>query len=149
MFVDAVRSFSNTTPDVLEIDRISHLWFLAHSDSIADVPDQLRQIQVWAAEIRKNDVHAVPGVKPHLCERNLTFLSGINSIGCGVVILPYQIPAELMAPSLNQECVIRSSLSTFIVTSRLLLPGRKIELESDPSPAVFEKLSAWDSGISK
>ena len=104
---------------------------------------------MWATEVTSNDSHAVPGVKPHPRERNESFLASIASIDFRAVALPHQMPAELMASRLSKDCVIRSSLSTFVVTSRFLIPGRKIELESVPAKGAFEKLTAWDSGISK
>jgi hypothetical protein len=149
MFIDAVESLSKLTPDDELTSRISHLWFLAHSDGIADVPEYLQAIRRWVADIRMKDANATPGVKPHPRERNAAFLTGIKSSEWGVAALPHQMPAELMTSDLDRDCIIRSSLSTFVVTSRLLLPGRTIELESSPAQGVLEKLTAWDSGISR
>ena len=149
MFVEAVRFLSGLLPTDTRTERITHLWFLANSDVVADVPEYLGQIERWATDIRREDPNAVPGVKAHPREQNSVLLGGIQSNGSGVLTLPHQLPAELLAPDLNEGCVIRSSLSTFVVTSRFLINGRKIELEPDVPEDAFKKLSAWDAGISR
>ena len=100
MFIDAVKHLSEITPDDQVTAGISHLWFLAHSDGISDIPEYLRRIQMWATEVTSNDSHAVPGVKPHPRERNESFLASIASIDFRAVALPHQMPADIWRPAL-------------------------------------------------
>ena len=59
------------------------------------------------------------------------------------------MPAEMLAPWLAQGVTIRCDLTTFVMTSRVLLPDRVVELEPGVAIDAATMLHRWDPAITR
>ena len=141
----AMSDFSSIVPVDSDQPIVTDLILLPHTESISDVDGFVSNLRRALARIRTDNSEAVLAIKAHPRERDDLLLSLGASMGD--VCFPNWMPGELLAPSLHSECRIVTGLSTFIVTSRTLLPARKISLYGPVDPQSLDRLQSWDPSI--
>lgn len=145
-FRESVERFSMITdrflPDVSPTD----IYLPGLSDSTTDASSVVSLIEEWLTSIRATSPGSVCAVKLHPRERNRELLSRLDCLD--LIRYPNWIPAELLVHSLDPLCRIRAGLTTFILSSKILVPERRIWLESSINHEYADTLKQWDSSIS-
>jgi hypothetical protein len=125
---------------------VNNMYLLQHSRRIANIPEYIAKLRQWAVAVRSSDLPGVPAVKAHPRETNAELLKELTTVGA--VVFPHQVPVELISPSLLANITITCGLTTFIVSSRDLLPDRRIVLDDSVDPVYAAILQRWDPSIS-
>jgi hypothetical protein len=121
----------------------THFRALRHTERIADVPAYVAEACTWARKVR--GVGGRAAVKAHPRETNVQLLRALREIGA--TELPRELPAEVLTRLLSPDCSITCGLSTFVLTSRIMLPGRRVYLEGAVDRALADRLAAWDAMV--
>lgn len=144
------RSFRSTVrelADLVHIDvprkSVTALRLLDHSQTIVDRDQYVREVRQWAKDepIRLG----VAAVKVHPRENDASFVRKLGELD--VVQLPQALPAEMLSNYLSDSCDIYCGLTTFILTSRLIIPQRRINLSPGVRAEHRSHLMAFDAGI--
>jgi hypothetical protein len=136
--VEQLGQLIGIQPDDKEL--FTHFRALRHTERIADVPAYVAEACTWARKVR--GVGGRAAVKAHPRERNVNLLRALREIGA--TELPRELPAEVLTPMLSPDCSISCGLSTFVLTSRVMLPRRRVYLEGTVDRALADRLAAWD-----
>jgi hypothetical protein len=144
-----VRALSEFQPMVRispDAPLVSDLLVLAHTERLSGPSAYLAQLEHSITAIRNRFPASVVAVKAHPRERNKAFLEYATKLSD--VVFPSWLPAELIAPALRPDCRIFCGLSTFVVTSRSLLPNRTILLDHTSIDSEWlRRLQDWDPAI--
>jgi hypothetical protein len=129
----------------LALGSITDVLLLDHSDRIADVGRCLEDVADWVHSVRGRHPIGNPRVKAHPRETDRALLDGVD--GLGDVALPHWLPIEIYANCLRPDATIHCGLTTFIVSSRVLIPDRRVLLNDDVPPEHAEILTRWDPRV--
>jgi len=124
---------------------VTDLYLVAHSSRIADRRRYLAQLGHQIAATHERSQARVVAVKAHPRETDVILLSSLEATGA--VVFPHWLPAELVVPSLRPDVDVHCGLSTFIVSSLMLMPRRRIHLDPSTEVAHADILRAWDPSI--
>ena len=125
--------------------KISHLYVLSNTERVPDRDLYLRSLRSWIDDVATEDPSNVVAVKAHPRERNVAFRSAIGELG--VYVVPHWVPLEVITPSLSPSASVYCGLSTFILTSRYLLPQRMIYLDSSVPLPDAQFFWRWDQHV--
>ena len=144
----AVEWMHTGLPDV-SVDRpVTHLYLLGVHPSGRSPDGSMFALRTWVDSVRHDQPSAILAVKPHPRETNRRLLDALYRID-GLEVLPSWMPAEMLAPWLAQGVTIRCDLTTFVMTSRVLLPDRVVELEPGVAIDAATMLHRWDPAITR
>jgi hypothetical protein len=144
----AVERMQAGLPD-LDVGRpVTHLYLLGVHPSGRSPDASMFALRTWVNSVRHEQPSASLAVKPHPRETNRRLLDALHRID-GLEVLPSWMPAEMLAPSLAEGVTIRCDLTTFVMTSRVLLPGRVVELEPGVAIDAAAMLHRWDPTITR
>ena len=129
--------------DAYEGAPFTHFRALRHTERVADVDGYVAEVFSWAQDVR--DAGGRAAVKAHPRERNQQLLGKLSQSGASE--LPRDLPAEVITPLLSADCSISCGLSTFVLTSRLMLPNRRVILEDMVDGVSAERITAWDPKV--
>jgi hypothetical protein len=127
-----------------EPERVTHLRLLHLSNRISDVPEYFQELRAWAKFVRSTE-NAVPAIKAHPREINAEVLDLLKTVDA--FVFPNRVPIELVGLRLAPDVVVTCGLTTFIVSSRFLLPRRRIILDKSVNPLFVSSLRDWDASI--
>jgi hypothetical protein len=144
-FVEATRRLQPMVEDFLPDASPTDIWFPSLSVQMADVSSYLTSLEGWIDTVQSSSSVSKCAVKCHPREQNTELLSGLDSLD--VVRYPPWIPAELLMHKFDPHCKIRTGLSTFVLSSKILAPDRVIWLDSSVRPEYRDKLKRWDDAI--
>jgi hypothetical protein len=121
----------------------THFRALRHTERVADISGYLGEVTEWVRSIHQSGGRVA--VKAHPRESNRHLLRGLRA--SGATELPHELPAEILTALMESDCLLTSGLSTFVLTSRLMLPERKVSLEGAVDPALASRLARWDPTV--
>jgi len=127
---------------------VTHLYLLGIQEDRRGSDSALFALRTWIDTVMHDEPKATLAVKPHPRETNRRLLDAVGSIG-GVQVLPPWLPAEMLTSYLAADVTIRCDLTTFAMTSRILLPGRSVELEPTVAVDASAMLHRWDPTITQ
>jgi hypothetical protein len=119
--------------------------FASFSLNIDDIPSFVASVERWVNAVKSESIHRKCAVKLHPRESNSELIFGLKSLD--LVLYPAWIPAELLIKYLDPNCRMTMGLSTFILSSNILSPGRRVRLDSSVPTAYADKLMEWDDAI--
>ncbi len=125
---------------------ITHLHLLSRTTPTYGAGASLAAVRRWADAVREHRPEASLAVKAHPLESDTAMLGALEKVD-DLVVLPSWLPSELLSSLLAPDVCIRCDLTTYIVTSRVLLPGRTVELEATVAPDSARALLQWDPRI--
>jgi hypothetical protein len=144
-FARSVARFSDTVRDVLPDCRATDVHFLPISKGMGDWARYLANLDTRIEQLREQITDARPAVKAHPREGNESFLEGLRRLRA--VNLPHWIPAEMLLGCLSSPCRITCGVSTFVMTSKKLIPTRQIRIEGSLDDASCAFFREWDPTI--
>lgn len=125
---------------------ITHLRLLNHSDVYRDL-DQVRcELVAWVDRVSRSR-GSRPAVKAHPRERDGSVHTMLE--GLGVPVVPHWYPAEVMGGSLVPDVRVWCGLTTFAMTSRMLIPERSVILDDTVAREQAAILRKWDPTIQR
>jgi hypothetical protein len=120
-------------------------WFTSHSKYMGGGSNLLGMIGEWSTEARQESEAAVCAVKLHPREDSAALLRGVMQLP--VVNFPSWMPAELLLHRVQENCRIRMGLSTFVLSSKILRPTRRTEMDVSIASEHLKILRTWDDSI--
>jgi hypothetical protein len=138
-------------PAVAALVRLEHpiadLIMLRHSERLDDVDGYAGAVMRHCESLRAADPLRPVAIKPHPREPNPT----LRDLGAhdNFTVLPPWLPSELLGGLVADDVVVRTTLSTFVISSRCILPDRSVMLTGDVDEQVFERLHRWDPIIDR
>jgi hypothetical protein len=141
----SLERFTPLVSPLLPSTTLTHVRMLGNTERIEDMRAYLRQIEEWSRTVSASGNEPRRAVKPHPRERNKGFLDQIRNLG--IAVLPHQIPAELMISVFEPDCTFTCGPTTFVMTSKLLLPQRRVEFPPGALTPAASFLMGWDPTI--
>lgn len=142
--VEAVKMLEEAFPIDDDHQPVTDLFLLDHSDRIDDVIRCVDDIACRANGVRGRS-GGVPAVKAHPRETDRRLLELLGQLD--ELVFPHWVPAEMFAPHLRPDATVYCGLTTFVVSSRFLIPDRQILLNRAVRPDHGQVLVRWDSSI--
>jgi hypothetical protein len=121
------------------------VWLPSLSVHISDISAFLASLEQQLAAVRAESAARVCAVKCHPREESPELLAGLGSLP--VIQYPSWMPAELLLHRFDPSCIIRTGLSTFVLSSKIISPERVIWLDSSVSDEYADRLKRWDKLI--
>ena len=121
---------------------ITDIYLLANSERMPSVGRYMESIRARLKIANEDHSHTCVAVKAHPRERNRQLLTELEDLGAYVV--PHWVPAELLVGILDPRVSVHCGLTTFVLSSRLLLPGRQLRLDESVSLAHTRILEQWE-----
>ena len=129
----------------LPLNSITDVLLLDHSDRMPDVRRCLDDVLTWIQTVRDRHPTGTPRVKAHPRETDQALLQAVRELDD--VALPHWLPVEIYANCFQPNATIHCGLTTFIVSSRILIPGRLVLLNGEVLPEHAEILTNWDPRV--
>ena len=142
--LSAVNALTGTV-DKGDGESFGYLFLLQHSDNISNLPEYLARLRHWVELARTRNNGGIPAIKAHPRESSVELLEQIRTLDA--FVFPHRLPVELICPSLLPNVTVSCGLTTFILTSRSLLPNRRIILENSVEGESLARLKRWDPSI--
>jgi hypothetical protein len=121
------------------------VWLPSLSVHIRDIPAFLGSLEQQLAAVRSESADRICAVKCHPREESQELLAGLASLQ--MIQYPSWLPAELLLHRFDPSCIIRTGLSTFVLSSKMISPDRVIWLDSSVNDEYADRLKQWDSLI--
>jgi hypothetical protein len=121
---------------------ITDLYLLGNSERMVDPSAYLGTMREQVVRCTAEDASTYVAVKAHPREKNLQFLANVDALGD--YLIPHWVPSELLAEFVSARVRVHSGLTTFIVSSRKLLPERRLLLDPTVKPEPAGMLMQWD-----
>jgi len=144
--VNAIGRAATAVPQSGVPESITDLHLLGRTTPTHGAHSGIEAMRAWADSVRDRYPGASLAVKAHPLESDRATLKALEDVD-DLQVLPSWVPSELLTSLLAPEVRIRCDLTTFIVTSRVLLPGRTVELESTVAAESARALLEWDPQI--
>jgi hypothetical protein len=128
-------------------ERITDLYLMRHTERVGDIANYLEDVRKWTESIADSTRRRVAAVKAHPRESSERAVQVLSRLG--VTVIPQNLPVELLVPTLSDSVAITCGLTTFVISSRLLLPGRRILLDDSVNELDVTLLRSWDPSISR
>ena len=144
-FTSALERVSPLIHPLVQESGITHLKLLANTERVVDTDSYGESIRQWSGRVRATDQDSRPAVKPHPREHNRQFLTQLSEMG--IATLPHEIPAELLTEAMSSDCRIETGPTTFVMTSKIVMPERRIQLEPNCPVSARTFLVGWDPNI--
>jgi hypothetical protein len=145
-FVSSVSRFARHVTGSMPSRPATDIYFIRNTESVPDQNRYLDDVRRWSETVSAAGEERVAGIKPHPREADQRFLRRLSNEG--ITLYPHWVPGELLVPFLDEKCRMYSGLSTFILTSKILLPQRSILLERSIDARWLAILQQWDDNIS-
>jgi hypothetical protein len=124
---------------------ITDLYLLANSERMPDPVGYVGEMRAWVAQRVADDPTTYIAVKAHPREKDRRLMAAVHDLGDYTI--PHWVPAELLTGHLNPSGSVHCGLTTFIVSSRQLLPQRRLYLDQTVRPEHVEIVQRWDPTI--
>ena len=141
---NAARTLRSGFPELAGGAPVTQLRLLNHSTVLPALNVVMGELRDWVDDVRR-DPAAVPAVKAHPRERSTKLHAALHTLG--VRVLPNWYPVEILGPALAPDVELWCGLTTFIVSSRFLVPGRRVILDASVAPRPADFLRRWDATI--
>jgi hypothetical protein len=141
-FKQAVERLRESIDEFLPDRTPTHIVFPSHSSQISNVSEYLSSVKQWIADAKSTYPDNVCAIKLHPRESNNEIITGLSALE--VVLYPSWIPAELIVHRLSPTCEILTGLSTFILSSSIIMPQRRLVLDETVSPEYARLFRIWD-----
>jgi hypothetical protein len=125
--------------------QIVDLVLLSHSESISDIDRYLSALLDMVRSRALDTPSTGIAMKAHPRERNARFLDQLAEQADYVV--PNWVPVELLVDWMEPTVRVHCGMTTFILTSKRLLPKRTVTLDDGVPAAHAAALHEWDSAI--
>ena len=112
---------------------VTDMYLLAHSERMPSVEDYVERIRGHIRSLNRVHSNTCVAVKAHPRERNDRLVAELEDLGAYVV--PHWVPAELLVGIVDPQVSVHCGLTTFVLTSRLLLPERQLRLDPTVLPS--------------
>jgi hypothetical protein len=144
-FVGSVKRMRTLTDKLTPDDTPTDIWFPSLSVHLQDVSSYVRSVERQLAAVRAESTQSVCAVKCHPREENQELLLGLNSLE--MIHYPPWLPAELLLHKFDPGCTIRTGLSTFVLSSMIVSPGRAVWLDSSVNQEYRDSFNRWEKSL--
>lgn len=124
---------------------ITDLVLLANSERMAEPARYLADVLASVRSPTFGDGSGTVALKAHPRERNPAFITQLASHADYAI--PNWVPVELVSGWLSPEVRVHCGMTTFILTSKKLLPGRCVYLDASVPVGHARSLGRWDPAI--
>lgn len=145
--IESIRRIADTLWPALGVapptDPITDIYLLANSERMSSVGNYMENIRARIETVSQDHSNTCVAVKAHPRERNGRLVTELEDLGAYVV--PHWVPAELLVGILDPQVSVHCGLTTFALSSRLLLPRRQLRLDQSVRPEHARILQQWEN----